>query len=81
MMLALAVPTFALLAVLFAKTRSWGLLLLLLGGAANIAEGAVFGRIHDIFTLGSLEYNPADVVIFAGAGVTLLTCLPWRKTT
>lgn len=75
------------LIVLALRARTWpalGLTLFVAGGLSNWFDRATAGRVVDFMNvgIGSLRtgvFNVADVAIMAGAGVWLVSELPWSS--
>lgn len=60
------------------KKPSPGLGLIVIGGISNFIEKAIIGTIHDMLVIGNLEFNPADILITAGAALLLATWV-WKS--
>lgn len=71
---------YLLLALLVIKSKSGlGEVLLFAGGAGNILDRLIYGKIVDWISLGSLWFNLADVYIAIGVGCILLEMIKEKR--
>lgn len=71
---------YLLLALLVIKSKSGlGEVLLFAGGAGNILDRLIYGKIVDWISLGSLWFNLADVYIAIGVGCIILEMIKEKR--
>lgn len=62
------------------KHPSVPLILIILGGVSNLGEKLLTGQVDDMLSLGSLIFNPADILIAIGVlGMCINLCYNIRN--